>query len=92
MKVISLDIESFSSTDLAKSGAYRYAQSPDFEIILFGYSVDGGPVQVVDLACGEEIPASVRTALTDSSVIKWGHNVSFERVCLSRYLGLPAGE
>ena len=53
MKVISLDIESFSSTDLAKSGAYRYAQSPDFEIILFGYSVDGGPVQVVDLACGE---------------------------------------
>ena len=92
MKVLSLDIESFSSSNLAKSGTYRYAQSEDFEIILFGYSVDGGPVQVVDLACGEEIPASVRAALVDSSVIKWGHNVSFERVCLSRYLGLPAGE
>ena len=92
MRTLSVDLETFSSTNLAKSGAYRYAQAPDFEILLFGYSVDSGPVQVVDLVSGEKIPASIRAALIDSSVIKWGHNVSFERVCLSRYLGLPAGE
>ena len=92
MRTLSVDLETFSSTNLAKSGVYRYAQAPDFEILLFGYSVDSGPVQVVDLVSGEKIPASIRAALIDSSVIKWGHNVSFERVCLSRYLGLPAGE
>lgn len=92
MRTLSADLETFSSTNLAKSGAYRYALSEDFEILLFGYSVDGGPVHVVDLAGGEELPSSIRAALVDSSVIKWGHNVSFERVCLSRYLGLPSGE
>ena len=92
MKTLSVDLETFSSTNLAKSGAYRYAQSEDFEILLFGYSVDSGPIQVVDIASGETIPREILSALVDSSVIKWGHNVSFERVCLSRYLGLPAGE
>lgn len=86
MKYLSIDIESFSSVDLAKSGVYKYAESPDFEIILFGYSVDGGEVNVVDLACGETIPTDVLDALTDDSVIKWAYNSSFERVCLSRYL------
>lgn len=86
MKYLSIDIESFSSVDLAKSGVYKYAESPDFEIILFGYSVDGGEVNVVDLACGETIPTDVLDALTDDSVIKWAFNSSFERACLSRYL------
>ena len=86
MKTISCDIETFSSVDLAKSGVYRYAESPDFEILLFGYSVDGGDVHVVDLTAGETIPADVLDALTDDSVIKTAHNSNFERVCLSRYL------
>lgn len=86
MKYLSIDIESFSSVDLVKSGVYKYAESPDFEIVLFGYSVDGGEVNVIDLACGESIPTDVLGALTDDSVIKWAFNSSFERVCLSRYL------
>ena len=65
---------------------YRYCESPNFEILLFGYSADSGPVQVVDLACGEKIPADVLDALTDDTVTKWAFNASFERVCLSRYL------
>ena len=91
MKTISVDLETYSSVNLAKSGLYKYAESPDFEILLFGYSVDGGPVQVVDLACGEKIPSEVISALTDKTVTKWAFNASFERVCLSRYLGLPTG-
>lgn len=86
MTTISIDIETYSDVDLAKCGVYRYAESPAFEILLFGYSVDGGAVQVVDLACGEEIPGEVLDALTDDCVIKWAFNASFERVCLSRYL------
>ena len=86
MKTLSIDIETFSSVDLAKTGVYRYAESPDFEILLFGYSVDGGDVRVVDLTAGEIIPADVLDALTDDSVIKTAHNSNFERVCLSRYL------
>ena len=82
MKTISCDIETFSSVDLAKAGVYKYAESPDFEILLFGYSVDGGDVRVVDLAAGETIPAEVLDALTDDSVIKTAHNSNFERVCL----------
>ena len=91
MKTISVDLETYSSVNLAKSGLYKYAESPDFEILLFGYSVDGGPVQVVDLACGEKIPGEVISALTDKTVTKWAFNASFERVCISRYLGLPTG-
>jgi len=92
MKSLSIDIETFSSVNLAKSGVYRYVEAPDFEILLFGYSVDGGAVQVIDLACGENIPADIITALTDETVTKWAFNASFERVCLSRFLGLPTGE
>jgi len=92
MKSLSIDIETYSSANLAKSGVYRYVESPDFEILLFGYSVDGGEVQVVDLAGGEKLPAEVIDALTDETVIKWAFNSNFERVCLSRFLGLPTGE
>lgn len=79
-------IETFSSVSLQKSGVYRYAESEDFEILLFGYSVDGGEVKVVDLAMGEKIPDDIIVALTDDEVIKWAFNAQFERVCLSRYL------
>ena len=70
MKVLSIDIETFSSVNLQKCGVYKYAESEDFEILLFGYAVDGGAVQVVDLACGESIPAEIIDALTDDSIIK----------------------
>ena len=90
MKTLSIDIETYS--DVPISGVYRYCESPDFEILLFGYSVDSGPVQVVDLACGEKIPAEIIVALEDESVIKWAFNASFERICLSRFLGYPTGE
>lgn len=86
MKVLSIDIETFSSVNLQKCGVYKYAESEDFEILLFGYAVDGGAVQVVDLACGEKIPAEIIEALTDDAVIKTAFNAAFERVCLSRFL------
>lgn len=91
MKTLSIDIESFSGIDLNKCGVYKYASSSDFEILLFGYSVDGGEVKVIDLAQGEKIPQNVIDALTDDSVTKWAFNANFERVCLSRFLGLPTG-
>ena len=87
MRCISIDIESYSDVDLSKCGVYRYSSSPNFEILLFGYSVDGGEVKVVDVACGEEIPAEILAALSDESVTKWAFNAMFERVCLSNYLG-----
>ena len=86
MRTLSIDIETFSSADLSKSGVYKYAEAPDFEILLFGYSADGAPVQVVDLATGETIPDEVVAALTDDTVIKWAFNAQFERICLSRWL------
>lgn len=86
MKNISIDIETFSDVDLNKCGVYKYAESPNFEILLFGYTVDGGTVQVIDLAQGEHIPQEVIDALTDDAVIKWAFNANFERICLSRYL------
>lgn len=86
MKTMSIDIETYSDVNLAKCGVYKYAESPDFEILLFGYAVDGGPVQVVDLAQGETIPEEILEALTDDSITKWAFNANFERVCLSRYL------
>ena len=88
MKSISIDIETFSSVPLAKAGVYKYAEAEDFEILLFGYSVDGGEVQVVDLANGEEIPKEILVALTDETVTKWAFNAMFERVCFSRHLGI----
>ena len=91
MKTLSIDIETYSPEPLAKCGVYRYCQAPEFEVLLFGYSVDSGPVQVVDLTAGEHIPADVLAALTDPAVSKWAFNAQFERVCLSRYLGYPVG-
>lgn len=86
MKNISIDIETFSDIDLNKCGVYKYAESPNFEILLFGYAVDGDKVQVIDLAQGEHIPQEIIDALTDDEVTKWAFNANFERVCLSRYL------
>jgi len=92
MKTLSIDIETYSSANLAKCGVYRYVEAPDFEVLLFGYSVDGAPVKVVDLACGEKIPTDIISALTDDNVIKWAFNATFERICLSRFLGMPTGD
>lgn len=86
IRELSVDLETFSSVNLGKCGVYKYAESNDFEILLFGYSVDGSEVQVVDLAQGETIPDTVVSALTDETVTKWAFNAQFERVCLSRYL------
>lgn len=86
MKTISIDIETYSEVNLAKCGVYKYAESPDFAILLFGYAVDGGPVQVIDLTQGETLPEEILEALTDDSITKWAFNANFERVCLSRYL------
>ncbi len=87
MRSIEIDLETFSDVDISKCGVYKYASSPNFEILLFGYSVDGGAVKVVDVACGERIPVDILAALSDESVTKWAFNAMFERVCLSNYLG-----
>ncbi|GAA6491732.1 DNA polymerase [Candidatus Bariatricus faecipullorum] len=87
MRTLSIDIETYSDVDLSKCGVYKYASSPTFEVLLFGYAVDGGDVCVVDLACGEQIPEEVISALSDTSVTKWAFNAMFERVCLSNFLG-----
>lgn len=92
MKTLSIDIETYSDQPLTKTGVYRYVESPVFEILLFSYSVDGGSVQQVDLACGEQIPIEVIAALEDDSIIKWAFNANFERICLSRFLGLSTGD
>lgn len=92
MKAISVDIETFSSVDLKKAGVYKYVESSDFEILLFGYSVDGSEVQVADLACGDKLPDEIINALTDPKVTKWAFNAQFERICLSKWLGLPTGQ
>ena len=92
MKSISWDLETYSSVDLAKCGVYRYCESEDFEILLAAYSIDGGAVQVTDLACGEKLPQEILDALEDETVEKWSYNAQFERICLSRLLGYPAGD
>lgn len=86
MRMLSIDIETFSPVQLAKTGLYPYAEHSDFELLLFGYSIDGGPIEVVDLANGQSIPDEVLAALVDPSVVKWAHNAAFERVCLSAWL------
>ena len=83
---LSIDVETFSNVDLKKCGVYKYAESPDFEILLFGVSVDGGEATVYDLAAGDTVPEEIIQALADDSVIKWAYNASFERVCLSVWL------
>jgi DNA polymerase len=91
MKNLEIDIETYSSISLQKSGVYSYVEADDFEIMLFGYSVDGGEVKVIDLMAGEKIPGEILDALTNEKVTKWAFNAQFERVCLSRYLGYPFG-
>lgn len=86
MKTLHLDLETYSSTDLSKCGVYKYVQTQDFEILLFGYSIDDGDVHVIDLAQGERIPNDVIKALSDENIIKWAYNANFERICLSEYL------
>lgn len=86
MNEMSIDLETYSDIDISKCGAYKYAESDNFEILLFGVSIDGGSVTVYDLACGEQIPDEILAALTDESVIKWAFNASFERICLSNWL------
>lgn len=86
IKSLSIDIESKSSVDITKAGAYKYAESPDFDILLFGVSVNGNPVIVYDLACGETVPEEIIAALSDDTVTKWAFNSAFERVCLSVWL------
>ena len=86
MKTLSIDIETYSSFSLQKSGVYRYVEAPDFEILLFGYSIDGAPVNVIDLTSGEKIPEDILDALTDDTVTKWAFNANFERVCLSQHM------
>lgn len=92
MRNLEIDLETYSSVDLSKCGVYKYASSPDFEILLFGYAINGGMVHVVDLARGEKIPPKIVSALEDETVTKWAFNANFERVCLSKYLGYPVGD
>lgn len=86
MKEMSIDLETYSDVNITKCGAYKYAESEEFEILLFGVSVDGGPVTVYDLACGDTIPEEILAALSDEKVTKWAFNASFERICLSNWL------
>lgn len=86
MKELSIDLETYSDIDISKCGAYKYAESDNFEILLFGVSVNNGPVVVYDLTSGDEIPAEILAALSDENVTKWAFNASFERVCLSNWL------
>lgn len=86
MEKLSIDIETYSDVDLAKAGVYRYVESSAFDILLFGVSVDGGPVRVYDLACGECLPDEIVNALVSDEVLKWAYNASFERICISRWI------
>lgn len=91
MKFMSIDIESYSDIDINKAGVYRYVDSPEFKILLFAYAVDGGEVQLVDLTRGERIPKEILDALSNPNITKWAYNANFERVALSRFLGMPTG-
>ena len=92
MKFMSIDIETYSDIDINKAGVYRYVDTDAFKILLFAYSVDGGPVQLIDLTRGDSIPKEIVNALSDKSVTKWAYNANFERVALSRFLGMPTGQ
>lgn len=92
MRFMSIDIETYSDIDINKAGVYRYVDTDAFKILLFAYSVDGGPVQLIDLTRGDSIPKEIVNALSDKSVTKWAYNANFERVALSRFLGMPTGQ
>ena len=87
MRVLHLDIETYSSAPLPKCGVYRYCDAPDFEILLLSYAFDDAPVVTVDMACGETLPDAFLHALEDANVLKIAHNAAFERVCFSKHLG-----
>lgn len=91
MKTINIDIETFSSINISKSGVYKYVESEDFEVLLFAYSIDGGKTEIVDIASGEKLSEDIIQALLDDNVIKWAFNAQFERICLSRFLKLTKG-
>ena len=91
MKTINIDIETFSSINISKSGVYKYVESEDFEVLLFAYSIDGGKTEIVDITNGEELSEEIIQALLDDNVIKWAFNAQFERICLSRFLKLSTG-
>lgn len=91
MKTINIDIETFSSINISKSGVYKYVESEDFEVLLFAYSIDGGKTEIVDIANGEELSEEIIQVLLDDNVIKWAFNAQFERICLSRFLKLTKG-
>lgn len=92
MRFMSIDIETYSDIDINKAGVYRYVDTDAFKILLFAYSVDGGPIQLIDLTRGDCIPKEIVKALIDKSVTKWAYNANFERVALSRFLGMPTGQ
>lgn len=92
MRFMSIDIETYSDIDINKAGVYRYVDTDAFKILLFAYSVDGGPVQLVDLTRGDSIPKEIVKALSEKSITKWAYNANFERVALSRFLGMPTGQ
>ena len=85
---LSIDIETYSDVDLTKCGVYAYVDSPNFTILLFAYAIDDEETKIVDLACGEKLPQKILDALSDEHVIKTAFNAMFERICLSRYLGI----
>lgn len=92
MRFMSIDIETYSDIDINKAGVYRYVDTDEFKILLFAYSVDGGPVQLIDLTRGDSIPKEIVKALREKSITKWAYNANFERVALSRFLGMPTGQ
>lgn len=88
IKVLGIDIETYSSVDISNCGLYKYAESEDFTILLFAYTCDDKPVQVVDFASGETLPERIFQALTDPNILKTAFNASFERICIGRYYGI----
>ena len=88
MRELSIDIETYSSKDLTKSGVYAYANAPDFQILLFAYAFDDEEVRVIDIARGEKLPAMVKDALTDKNIRKTAYNANFERTCIAKYFNL----
>ncbi|MGE9890631.1 DNA polymerase [Mediterraneibacter faecis] len=86
IKEMSIDLETYSDVDISKCGAYKYAESDNFEILLFGVSIDGSAAQVFDLVCGDTIPDDILAALSDDTVTKWAFNANFERICLSSWI------
>ena len=86
IRELSIDLETYSDVNISKCGAYKYTESDQFEILRFGVSINGGPVQIYNLACGDTVPDEILAALSDESITKWAFNASFEPICLSNWL------